>query len=162
MPYSFTAYGDVRAILGVSAKELPDATLALNIFQKQLLMDFETASEDVVADYLIAAALVSPTAVQTAFVRAFEVAAVYLMSSVCVTGLPSLSLRTITDGKASMSRQAGVPYRETADSLECRVFQYQRALQEAHAAYLGLALAALSPVLSVGSSVPSYDPVVDE
>ena len=58
MLYSVTA-NDVRAVLGVSVTEIPDATLALTLFDNLVSLELEDISLDLATDYATVNAIVS-------------------------------------------------------------------------------------------------------
>lgn len=108
MLYSVTAT-DVRAVLGVSITEIPDATLALTMFDNLVSLELEDISTDLAADYATVNAIVSKTAADTRFLKIVTLYSTYLYAKLCLQQLPLFAVQSLTDGRASFTRQAD-PY----------------------------------------------------
>lgn len=108
MLYSATA-NEVRAVLGVSITEIPDATLALSLFDNLVSLDLEDISVDLASDYATVNAIVSKTAADLRFLKVVTLYTVYLYASHCLEQLPLFAVQSLTDGRASFTRQAD-PY----------------------------------------------------
>lgn len=160
MAYSFTDYAGVRAALGVSAKELPDAVLDESLFTKQLLLALRAEGADILTDY--EAALVTPTVVEENFTMALDVYATFCMAAYCLTGLPQFSPKSITDGKAGFSRYADSPFAKTMTAVQDQLAASRRVLQENYAIYQGSALADAVPITLLQASTLTTDPVTGE
>lgn len=105
MLYSVTAT-DVRAVLGVSATEIPDATLALTLFDNLVSLELEDISLDLATDYATVNAIVSKTAADLRFLKVVALYATYLYANFCLEQLPLFAVQTLTDGRASFTRQS--------------------------------------------------------
>jgi len=99
---------EVRGLLGVSAKELPDARVDLPIYLKIV----KTSVGALDTDRRIWAAYedlpdsnLSPA--QTRFKDAFETYTGLKGASVIAVALPSMAVRSLTDGKAGFTRESG-------------------------------------------------------
>lgn len=152
----FTSYDEVRAVLGLPAKELPDATLALPLYGKILKSNLVAIGASIVTDYATAKASYTTTA-EINFCDAFELFALYDVAwSVC-DALPSLSPRTITDGKAMLQRQLD-SYKPVLDAVQARRSLHSEALKSAYAV-VGGAVGATYTVSLFAVSTPDTDPV---
>ena len=108
MLYSVTAT-DVRAVLGVSITEIPDATLALTMFDNLVSLELEDISTDLAANYATVNAIVSKTAADTRFLKVVTLYTTYLYAKLCLQQLPLFAVQSLTDGRASFTRQSD-PY----------------------------------------------------
>lgn len=154
---SYTSYESIRAVLGLNSKELPDALLAVEIYDLMLEASFADVATSLIVDYDTADTL--GTAESLAFVRALRIFATHSVALQCAKALPLFSMKAITDGKAGIYRDGNSPYKPTMAEIENSYRRYRRALQEAYAIYLGAPLAEQTPAtLAVASSL-STDPV---
>lgn len=157
MSYTFIAYDSVRALLGVSSKELPDSVLSDPLYANRLkleLVDIDQAIED---KYATAQGETSEAA--KSFVAAFDIFVVCAMGLFCLPALPMFSPKSVTDGKASFSRYSDSPYRETVSKLEAEYDKYRKELVDALAVYDGGSASDYAPLTFAVVSSPSYDPV---
>ena len=157
MAYVFTAYNGVRALLGVSIKELPDAVLSDDLFANKLRLELVGVDAAILDTYAAAQALDTDAALN--FVAAFDVFSAQAMALFCLAGLPLFSPKSVTDGKAGFSRDAGAPYKSTVERLTAEFSQYKQALLNALGVFSGGVEAPVVPLTFVGSSAPTFDPV---
>jgi hypothetical protein len=152
----FTTYDEVRAVLGVPAKELPDSVLSLPLYAKTLRANLTAFGSNILTDYATAKASYT-TATEVNFCDAFELFSLYDVAwSVC-DALPSLSPRTITDGKAMVQRQLD-SYKAVLSAVQARRATYSDALKETYSVVGGSTTSSYTPSLfSIGS--PDFDPV---
>lgn len=156
----YTTYAEIRAVLGVDAKELPDATLALGVYSRGLdaaLLDIDT---DLPADFDTVAAIAegTRTTVQGRLYDAVSLFAPYGAAVQLASSLPLFAPKTITDGKAGVTRDASSPYKATIAKCAELFSQYRQNLIDRYAEYVGsTATVVLRPFFSVAS--PSTDPV---
>ena len=108
MLYSVTAT-DVRAVLGVSITEIPDSVLALTMFDNLVSLELEDISLTLATDYTTVNAIVSKTAADTRFLKVVTLYTTYLYANMCLEQLPLFAVQTLTDGRASFTRQSD-PY----------------------------------------------------
>lgn len=108
MLYSVTAT-DVRAVLGVSITEIPDVILTLTMFDNLVSLELEDISTDLAANYTTVNAIVSKTAADTRFLKIVTLYSTYLYAKLCLQQLPLFAVQSLTDGRASFTRQAD-PY----------------------------------------------------
>ena len=157
----FGTYNDYRAVLGVDSDELEDTTLALELYSSFLEMELAEVSEDVPAEYVTVKAIaeLSRTTEQAVFYAATRLFALYAVANQLGTSLPLFSPKDITDGKASISRYADSPYRDTLKNV---TKNYDRLKNKLAAAYSTLSSSSNTvPVRNYFAvSSPTYDPVV--
>ena len=107
----YMEYAEVRAVLGVSIYELPDDTLALNMYaqtlQTRLAMTtgtFSGTTGSLMAIYDTINALASPTSDQENFMFLVRLFAIYVVAEACLPGLSLLALKSESDGKTTQTR----------------------------------------------------------
>ena len=150
MAYAFTSYASVRALLGVSAKELPNDILADPLFSDSLGLELAPY----LAEY--------EGSVDATFTATFDVLAVYAMASYALPGLPGYAPKSITDGKAGFARDGNSPYKDTAARVTEGLAMYRRLLAEAFGSTLGTPLTAQTPPSYLAVSSLDIDPVTGE
>lgn len=158
---SYTTFDDVRAALGVSADEITDATLSLDLYTFNLVSELESISINLPTDF--AALPVPPatlTAVQTRFAQAVSLFSTYAVAKQGTISLPMFSPKEQTDGKAGLVRFAQDPYKATIQRILQQYEVFKLKLEAAYAATLSTdAPAAIARPYFVVSS-PSSDPVL--
>lgn len=156
----YTTYADVRAALGVDSEELEDSTLALELYASGLEEDLYDVSASLVQTYQ--GIKEKDEAVRTGQEsRAYNLTRLFATYSVAKqlgAALPMFSPRTISDGKASVTRFSGEPYKDVLEGVEEKYDLYRgrlvRALEEL--------TASVSPVIErtqIRVVTPAYDPV---
>lgn len=126
---TYTTYADVRAVIGVSEDEVEDATLALSLYDDKLALEMLEISPNLPALYTLTSAIAegSRTTAQKKLMLLTRLFATYQVARHLGIGLPMAGPKSISDGKASMSRFAGEPYKQTLAALE---ENFQRAKQQ--------------------------------
>lgn len=139
-----TSAVEQRALLGVSDKELLDATVSLPVYWKAVKAELNTVSATLLATYeaLPANGL---TDAQLRFQEAVELFAALSAALMIAVSLPQFSARTVSDGKAMMQRQLDAP----AQTLENLRQRHGVAREE-----LSLALKALSATSRTAFTLP--------
>ena len=132
MLYSVTA-SDVRAVLGVSITEIPDATLALAMFDNLVSLELEDISVDLAADYATVNAIVSKTAADLRFLKVVTLYTTYLYAARCLEQLPLFAVQSLTDGRASFTRQSD-PYESVKIGIAGMLSSLKARLLSAYAA----------------------------
>ena len=107
----YTSYAEVRAVLGVSIYELPDATLALDMFTQRLQTrlrsttgTFGATTGSLITIFDALSALSSPTADEEDMLFLIRQYALYLVAENCLTGLSLFALKSESDGKTTQTR----------------------------------------------------------
>ena len=155
----YTSPTSVRAVLGISVKEVSDATVTDTVYLTTLLEALYALSPDLSTDFLAAAAAPSPSAAQKRFVLLVETFCAYTAAVALIPSLPLAAPQIITDGKTSVNRVAN-PYERLLPALNASL-AYIRANLMAAYAEVAPGISPLAPVrrtmvLNVGLSV---DPV---
>ncbi|MFU8831015.1 MAG: hypothetical protein ACNA7J_02555 [Wenzhouxiangella sp.] len=158
----FTQYDSVRVVLGLSARELKDERLVNELFYNTLIFDLTSvgysvaADADLVGDYqAIAADLGEATVAGRSFYSAVRVYSAHAVAFQCLPGLSEMSPYYVSDSKAAMRKNQG----ETEERVTAAYFRYRSLLQEAYAAYLGVAAPESFRFNLLGISAPDFDPV---
>lgn len=147
MAFFFTDYDSVRALLGVSSKELSDTTLQVPVFNQRLAAEINALSADLLADYATAAA--AGTTAAANFVSALRLFAAFAMARFCLASLPLFSPKSITDGKAGFARYPDSPYKAVQQRIDGEYLLYRDQLLTAYAGYGG----AVTPLTSTAATL---------
>lgn len=161
---TYTSYAEVRAALGVSSDELPDAQLGYDMYDTGLLFELESIDAGLPAAYAVVAAKLvgARTAAEQRFYLTTRQFAVYATAVQLIPALPLIAAKTITDGKASITRDAAAPFKLTIEECRRKFSALSQALTDAYKGYGGSAAVAASPLPYMLAGAPSTDPVVDQ
>ena len=134
----YTSYAEIRAALGVSSYELPDATLALPMYAQYLQLRLRettgTFSETTGSLIDIFEALDAegfPTDAEEDFFLLIKQFATYTVAEACLSGLSLLAMKTESDGKTTQTRfsaeatfkDVAMNVRQTLNSLAAQIEQ---------------------------------------
>ena len=102
----FTSYDEIRAVLGVSSKELEDVTLALPLYSRTLGFELSDMADDLPGVYATVSALPAAdrTVAQQRFYDVTQLYSAYSVSRQLLTSLPLFSPQRLTDGRAGFDR----------------------------------------------------------
>lgn len=133
---TFTSYDEIRAVLGVSSDELEDTTLALGVYSHSLLADLEGIDSALPSEFEAVAAIVeaSRTAAQQRFYGAVKLFAPYAVAVQLASSLPLFAPKSLTDGKAGMSRDANSPHKLTIQKCQENFDRFRALLDQRYAA----------------------------
>ncbi len=137
----YTTYNDVRAVLGVSSKDLSDDTLALNWYSDALDDELDGVHANLATFFSDASQAQPPSDKQVRLMRSVRTFAATVVAKAATTGLPMFAPQQVGDGKAMMARFSD-PVRDIVKSVEKA---YQAAKDK-----LVLDVAALEEVSSTG------------
>lgn len=155
----YTTPDEVRGILGVAAKELPDAVLESALQEQLLIIDLEQINVSLPASYLALTGALSAN--QTRFQSLVQAFSAYSVAREKLSGLPLSSPVRIQDGRAELERTAD-PYKGVREGVEA-MYAFLRA--RLAAAYLVLFPTATVPSVSYVTIVTStglaLDPVTN-
>jgi hypothetical protein len=154
----YTTYADVRAALGVSAKEISDEILALPLYEDSLKNELDELGTDFLADYdalLVATTLTRP---EEKLLRVGRLFCSYTVAHQCTVALPLFSPREVSDGKASFSRYNDNPYAATTKDVKSRYSQYRAAVIAAYESVKSATSVTATP-LYVVISTPTSNPI---
>lgn len=160
----YCSASEVRATVGANELELPDPVLALPIYEIGLLRELSKVSESLPATF--SAINEKPEASRTDAEKALF-AATRLFSNFVVSRQVGVSLaarlpKSVSDGKAAVSRFSGEPYKDTL----ARIDQYYASARSALIATLDEfgtpSSATVAPTLAFVAVQRGYDPVTGE
>lgn len=158
----YTTYDSVRAVLGVSSREFPDAVMATEIYELALRADLVQVGQgvsettDLDADYLALIDETDPlTATAQSFYNAVRLFSAHSAAFKTLAAMPELSPIFISDSKASLRKD-----KSTVTSVVTGDYaKYRRHLAVMYAAFLGLSAPASFQPSLMNVSVPDFDPV---
>ena len=157
----FTALSSVRALLGVTVKELPDETLQDAIYVLTLQAEFRKISATLEADYLAAVPDVETNADAATFVGAVNLFSAYFIAKRCLAALPQFAPRSVTDGKAGFIRHTDKAFSSAATQLLEDYAVARAGLLDTYTTYLpSAALTAATTRDLFAASSPAEDVVV--
>lgn len=155
----YTSYDEIRAVLGLSTKDLEDTTLALALYERNLTMELAEVDAGVKAQYLAVAGITenTRTAAQQTFYEVTQVFSAYSISRQLLTSLPYFALQRVTDGRAEGEREHDA-FKDTKDSINATYNILATRLKTYYAALGNSLVSRQTAVHSVGVSIAS-DPV---
>lgn len=159
MSVNLVTTDSVRAVLGVSAQELPDAVLTNPIYATQLREDMLDMHAQMVADFATISALTNATSDQERFLDLAQAYAAYNVANQCLTGLPMFAPQTIKDEKSELTRNDDF-YERLREDVGAVLAKLASRLRRAYAAVnVGAPVAApVTPVFAAAVGL-SADPV---
>jgi hypothetical protein len=98
---------EVRAVLGVSATELPDSVISLGYSNLQVILELEDVNLGIPALYTTVSALpeISRTVTQQRFYDLVNLFCTYSRAKDLLAALPMFSVQRLSDGRAEFTRQ---------------------------------------------------------
>ena len=163
---TYTQFSEVRAVLGVSATELTDVTLSQPMYGLHILLELEAVAPGVPELFATINAINgnSATKEQKRFVGLVGLFAPYAIAKHLLTSLPMFAVQSLTDGKASFSRQNGVAiYDDVKLDVQTALADIRIKLKSLYYTLSGSAepvVATVLPVLSI-ASLRGVDPVTN-
>ena len=157
---TYTSYDEIRALLGVTPEELDDVTLGLPVYGFALQQQLEAINVDLPTEFSSVAAIdeASRTANQQRFYAYVKLFAPYCVAVQLDSGIGMFAPKTITDGKASVSRDSGATFKVTIEKCREWCENYRDALTTAYAALVSVSVTKVSRPFMVVST-PTPDPV---
>lgn len=160
MSVNLVTTDSVRAVLGVSAQELPDTVLTNPIYATQLREDMLDLHPQMVADFATISALNSVTDDQGRFLDLAQAYAAYNVATQCLTSLPMFAPQTIMDEKAQLTRNPDF-YKTLRADVGAVMSKLASRLQRAYTAINASALPPSDTVRVLGVAVGlGSDPVI--
>jgi hypothetical protein len=158
-PYCENA--EVRATLGVNAIELPDAVLNLPIYAIGLVRELNKVAPSLPASF--SAISGKPTGdrseAEQAVLDATKLFSAYASARQVGVSLASIMPKDVGDGKASVSRFADAPYKETLSRIEAMYLASRASLITSLGELAQTPAAAARTPLAFIAATRSYDPV---
>jgi hypothetical protein len=133
----YTSYDEIRAVLGVSNKDIKDETLALALYERLLLIDLDSLDSTAGAGIRSLYATVSGTpqgsrtADQQRYFELAQVYSAYSVSNTLLTSLPYFAVKRVTDGRAEAERIAD-PFADVKESVPLMLSTLRRRLLMAY------------------------------
>lgn len=150
----YASFDSVRAALGVSDKEIPDSALNLDIYSLFVQEELDGISSTLRTEF---EAIAPPGSndEEKAKYDAVRVFSAYAIAYKVTDSLPNASPKTITEGKASLSRHADSPYKLVITEVRKSYIYWKKFLEN----LIGdtESTAVVQTLMSV--SEPDYDPV---
>ena len=155
----YTSYASIRAVLGVSVKELADATLADDLYGFHLSAELRKFGGTFVADFAVAEASTEEASVN--LVEAVWIFSAQAVAVKCLAAMPNIAPKSLTDGKAGFIRHTDKIYAAAVATMYSELSVARRAVAEAYATYGGTS-APVTSTSAMAVSSPTYDPVTGE
>jgi len=157
----YTSATSIRALLGVSVKELPDATILDTFFWLSLQTELYGVCATIDEDYHAAVELADTDADASRFSGAVSLFAAYAVARSCLIAMPQFAARSVTDGKAGFIRHTSTSFDQAIARFDGAYARARTALVTAYADYLPSAVLTEKTSRSVLSiSSPDTDSVV--
>lgn len=155
----YTSCDQIRAVLGVEAKELSDETLALPIYENGLLQDLDEIDIGLNAEILAVSSMEEGRSeAQVRLLRNAELFAPHCVAFHLTTSLPMFAPKNIGDGKATLARFSDAPYRDTVRKVTTAYERYKTSLSAAYKALISSSLTTQVRQYSIVSGL-AIDPV---
>ena len=156
----FATNDEVRATLGVSDEELSDETLDLEVYARVLSYELAQIGASLEADFRTAEeAGDSRTAPQKALYEAVRLFAPFALGNQLATSLPLAAPKSVTDGKAGISRFSESPFQLVAEQVRGEYTKYRDNLKGVYAEFSGGSSATYVLPAYFGVAAGSFDPV---
>lgn len=126
----YTSTDAVRAVFGVSARELKDEVLGLQFYYDILLSELRRVSPNVTSSFVTVSNTDPRTAAQEDFLIAVRTFATYAVAKAVGPAIRKLAPKAIEDGKARLERFDD-PYKEALKSVEAEYGRWRENLQAA-------------------------------
>ena len=130
----YTSYAEIRAVIGVDALELPDATLGLQTFATALyrtLLSITNSSGDTLVALFDAIDPFDMDISEEILYYTIKEYATYVVADACCSGLSMFALKSDSDGKATQSRFASeATFKDVAKNVQQRLASLTGALDQ--------------------------------
>lgn len=159
----YCSYDEVRSTLGVNDIELSDAVLSLPVYEMGLLRELNKVSPSLAAAFsaIYDKVPAQRTAAELAMFSATRLFCVYAAARQMGVALPNFAPKDVGDGKATISRFAGEPFKLVLDGVD-KYYQTMRSgLQDAltSAGLNPAGTTSLVPLPTFRASARRYDSV---
>ena len=154
----YTSPSSVRALLGISEKEVRDVVVTDGVYLTALLETLYAISLDLPDDYLEANKLPNRTPAQNRFVMLADTVCAYAVALALIPNLPMSAPITITDGKSEQTRMSN-PYEHLTEDLGATLAFYVVKLRAAYALVSDTPAASVTARTSVISVGTAFNPI---
>lgn len=156
----YTSATSIRALLGVSLKELPDSIILDTFFWLALQAELHRICATISVDYHAAIELADTDDDAGRFSGAVSLFATYAVARSCMIAMPQFAPRSVTDGKAGFIRHTSTSFDQAMARFDVEYARARAALLAAYATYLPNALLTAKVTRSfVEVSTLASDPV---
>ena len=151
----------VRATLGVNSIELSDSVLNLPIYSIGLQRELSKLSPSLPASFLQINALpeASRTALEQSLFLSTRMFSVYASARQVGASLGTTAASDIGDGKASVARFSGEPYKDVLERVDKWYYETKTSLLASIALYNGKLAPNPRAVVAFVKSQRTYDPI---
>ena len=159
---TYCQYDEVRAALGVNQVELADSVLALPVYEMGLVRELNRLSTSLNPAFSLIARKrdTDRTEAERGLHQAVSLFSAYAVASQVGVSLANFAPRSVGDGKATLTRFSGEPYKAVLEEVEKWRSKYRTELVAAFAEYQGQGSAEASRVPTMfRAAVRSVDPV---
>ena len=130
----YTSYAEIRAVIGVDALELPDATLGLQTFATALyrtLLSITNSSGDTLVALFDTIDPFDMDISEEILYYTIKEYATYVVADACCSGLSMYALKSDSDGKATQSRfSSEATFKDVAKNIQQRLASLTGALDQ--------------------------------
>ena len=130
----YTSYAEIRAVIGVDALELPDATLGLQTFATALyrtLLSITNSSGDTLVALFDAIDPFDMDVSEEILYYTIKEYATYVVADACCSGLSMFALKSDSDGKATQSRfSSEATFKDVVKNVQQRLASLTGALDQ--------------------------------
>ena len=130
----YTSYADIRAVIGVDALELPDATLGLQTFATALyrtLLSITNSSGETLVALFDAIDPFDMDMSEEILYYTIKEYATYVVADACCSGLSMFALKSDSDGKATQSRfSSEATFKDVVKNVQQRLASLTGALDQ--------------------------------
>jgi hypothetical protein len=134
----YTSYAEVRAILGVSSKELADETLALPLYEKLLRSELAEVDSNLGETYTSTLLIPegSRSVAEQKFIDITQVFSSYSTAKTLLSSLPYFGPKRVGDGRAEAERTTD-PFKDTREQVDAAFGTIRQRLITAYTAVGG-------------------------
>ena len=163
---TYTTHSEVRAVLGVSATEMPDKVLSHPMYDLQVVLALESVAEGIptLFNTLLAVSSNALTSDQKRFTGLVGLFAPYAIAKHLLSSLPMFAVQALTDGRAGFDRNTDASiYDKVKADVSASLSDIKLMLAASYYKASNLAeptVAVRMPVLTV-LSVRGVDPVTN-
>lgn len=158
---TYCSFDEVRSALGVNDLELSDKVLALPVYEMGLVREVSRLSTSLNAAFSSVAnkAPAARTPAEQNLYEAMRLFSVYTVAKQVGVSLPTFAPKDVSDGKASVSRFAGEPFKATLEAIDKYLAAYKSDLKAAYEALTVTAAKTVAVMPGLVAAQRQYDPV---
>ena len=136
---TYCEFNEVRSALGVNELELKDSVLGLPIYEMGLVRELNKVSTSLTAAFSVVAAKQASqrSEAETSLFDAVRLFSAYTVAKQAGVSLANFALKSVSDGKASMSRPSGEPFDKVMNHVETLCGVLRTELASVYAEFVG-------------------------